>query len=168
LDKARQTIWIRQIRSGIGCPHKHKVLLRCLGLTRLHKLVERPDTPQIRGMVAKVQHLVEVVKASDLPVRSLLPAFTLRPPEVVPVEAVAAAGTVEEGKEAVAGGELIDTPAPAAKAAVKPAGKAPKPAKAEKKHRAEQGKGKAAEKAEAKKAAAGKSKAAKPSKTAKK
>ena len=168
MDKARQTIWIRQIRSGIGCPRKHKVLLRCLGLTRLHKLAERPDTPQIRGMVAKVQHLVEVVKVSDLPVRSLLPAFTLRPPEVVPVEAVAVAGTVEEGKEAVAGGELTDTPAPAAKAAVKPDGKAPKPAKVGRKQRAEAAKGKAAEKAEEKKLAAGKRKAAKPSKTAKK
>jgi large subunit ribosomal protein L30 len=168
LDKARQTIWIRQIRSGIGCPHKHKVLLRCLGLTRLHKLVERPGTPQILGMVAKVQHLVEVVKPSDLAVRTFIPAFTLCPPEVVPVEAVSATGTVEEGKEAGAVVELTDTPAPAAKAAVKPVGKAPKPVKAETKHRAEQGKGKASEKAEAKKAAAGKSKAVKSSKTAKK
>ena len=168
MDKARQTIWIRQIRSGIGCPHKHKVLLRCLGLTRLHKLAERPDTPQIRGMVAKVQHLVEVVNPSDLPVRNSLPAYSLRPPEVVPVEAVAPAGAVEEGKEAVAIGELSATPAPAAKAAVKPAGKAPKPAKVGRKQRAEAAKGKASEKAEAKKAAATKSKAAKPSKTAKK
>ena len=168
MEKARETIWIRQVRSGIGFAHKQKVLLRCLGLTRLHKLVERPDTPQIRGMVAKVQHLVEVVNASDLPVRSLLPAYTLRPPEVVPVEAVAAAGTVEEGKEAVAAGELTAPPAPAAKAAVKPAGKAPKPAKVEKKQHTEKGKGKASEKAEAKKAAASKSKVTKPSTTAKK
>jgi large subunit ribosomal protein L30 len=168
LDKAQQTIWIRQVRSGIGFAHKQKVLLRCLGLSRLHKLVERPDTPQIRGLVAKVQHLVEVVNPADLPVRNLLPAYTLRPPEVVPVEAVAAAGTVEEGKEAVAAGELTAPPAPATKAAVKPAGKAPKPAKVEKKQHAEKGKGKASEKTVASKAAEPKGKAAKPSRTAKK
>jgi hypothetical protein len=75
---------------------------------------------------------------------------------------------VEEGKEAGAVGELTDTPAPAAKAAVKPAGKAPKPAKAEKKQHAEKGKGKASEKTVASKAVEPKGKAAKPSKTAKK
>ena len=160
LEKARQTIWIRQIRSGIGCPRKHKVLLRCLGLTRMHKLAERPDTPQIRGMVAKVQHLVEVVKSSDLPVRSLAPAFTLQPPEVVPVEAV----PVEEGKEAVAGGDSASAPVRAAK----PAGKPPKPAKMGRKARAEAAKNKVPKKVVAKKAAASKSKTAKPSKTAKK
>ena len=154
MDKARQTIWIRQIRSGIGCPRKHKVLLRCLGLTRLHKLAKRPDTPQIRGMVAKVQHLVEVVNPSDLPVRDSFPAYTLRPPEVVPVEAVPPAVAVEEGKKAVALGELPATPRPAVKKAVKPAGKAPEPAKAGRKQRAEAAKGKASEKAEANKKAA--------------
>ena len=168
MDKARQTIWIRQIRSGIGCPHKHKVLLRCLGLTRLHKLAERPDTPQIRGMVAKVQHLVEVVNPSDLPVRDSFPAYTLRPPEVVPVEAMPPAVAVEEGKKAVALGELPAMPRPAVKKAVKPAGKAPKPAKVGRKQRAEAGKKKVAEKPEPKKAATSKGKTAKPSKPAKK
>jgi hypothetical protein len=131
-------------------------------------LAERPDTPQIRGLVAKVQHLVEVVNRADLPVRNSLPAFTLRPPEVVSVKAVAAAGSGEAGKEAGAGGELAAKPAPAAKVAVKPAGKAPQSAKVGKKQRAEAGKSKAAEKAEAKKAAPSKGKSAKPSKTAKK
>ena len=56
------------------------------------------------------------------------------------------------------------TPAPAAKAAVKPDGKAPKPAKVGRKQRAEAAKGKASEKAEAKKTAATKSKAAKTAK----
>jgi large subunit ribosomal protein L30 len=168
LDKVRQTIWIRQIRSGIGCPRKHKVLLRCLGLTRMHKLAERPDTPQIRGMVAKVQHLVEVVKLSDLPMRSLTPAFTLHPPEVVPVEAVTAAGTRTEEKQVSVGGKLTDAPARAAKPSVKPAGKPLKPAKVGRKARAEAAKSKAPEKVVAKKTAATKSKAAKPSKTAKK
>jgi large subunit ribosomal protein L30 len=34
-----------------------------LGFTRLNQVVERPDTPQIRGMVKKVPHLVEIVEA---------------------------------------------------------------------------------------------------------
>ncbi len=46
-------------KSGIGKPEKHKKVLVGLGLTRLNKTVVRPDTPEIRGMVNKVVHLVE-------------------------------------------------------------------------------------------------------------
>jgi len=55
------------------------------------------------GQALLMGRLVEVVKASDLPVRSLAPVFTVQPPVVVPVEAV----PVEEGKEAVAGGSKL-------------------------------------------------------------
>mgnify|MGYP001250780818 CR=1 FL=1 len=47
-------------KSGIGRPEKHKRVLKGLGLTRLNKTVIRADTPEIRGMVKKVVHLVEV------------------------------------------------------------------------------------------------------------
>lgn len=47
-------------KSGIGRPEKHKKILRGLGLTRLNKTVVRADTPEIRGMVRKVIHLVDV------------------------------------------------------------------------------------------------------------
>jgi hypothetical protein len=114
-----------------------------------------------------VRHLVEVVNASDLPVRSLLPAFTLRPPEVAPAEAVAAS-TVEKAQEAVTAGELGRAPAPAAKEVVKAAAKPSKLTKAQKKQRAETGKSQAAAKAAAKKVTAPKRKAAKPTKTVKK
>jgi large subunit ribosomal protein L30 len=53
---------LRQIRSGIGSPQKLKVVLRGLGFGKLQRIIERPDTDSIRGMVAKVSHLVEIVE----------------------------------------------------------------------------------------------------------
>lgn len=47
-------------KSGIGRPEKHRRVLKGLGLTKLNKTVVRPDTPEIRGMVNKIVHLVEV------------------------------------------------------------------------------------------------------------
>ena len=48
-------------RSKICTPVKHKLVIKGLGFTRLNQIVEREDTPSIRGMVAKVPHLVEIV-----------------------------------------------------------------------------------------------------------
>jgi large subunit ribosomal protein L30 len=47
-------------RSGIGRPDAQKIVLKGLGLTRLHKTVVLNDPPPIRGMVRKVVHLVEM------------------------------------------------------------------------------------------------------------
>lgn len=47
-------------RSGIGRPRKQRDTLRSLGLTRLNKTVVVSDTPEIRGMLARVLHLIEV------------------------------------------------------------------------------------------------------------
>jgi large subunit ribosomal protein L30 len=55
-------IKIKYYRSMIGHPEKHKVIVRSLGLTKLNQIVERPDTPATRGMVAKVPHLVKIVE----------------------------------------------------------------------------------------------------------
>ena len=55
------TIQVRQIRSGIGCPVEMRETLRALGLRRMHQVVERNDSPETRGMIKKIQHLVEVV-----------------------------------------------------------------------------------------------------------
>jgi large subunit ribosomal protein L30 len=52
---------IKQIGSLIGCPVKQRQTVRGLGLRRMHQVVERPDTPAIRGMVKKVPHLVAIV-----------------------------------------------------------------------------------------------------------
>ena len=47
--------------ASIAAPVKHKLVIKGLGFTRLNQVVEREDTPSIRGMVAKVPHLVRVV-----------------------------------------------------------------------------------------------------------
>jgi len=47
-------------RSVIGRPEDQKKTIRSLGLRKLNSTVEQPDTPTIRGMIAKVRHLVDV------------------------------------------------------------------------------------------------------------
>ena len=55
-------IKIKWIRSFICAPVKQKRVVKGLGFTRLNQVVERPNTPEIRGMVKKVPHLVEIVQ----------------------------------------------------------------------------------------------------------
>ncbi len=55
-----ETVTITQIKSGIGSTKKVRATLVGLGLTRMNKTVTRKDTPEIRGMIAKVRHLVRV------------------------------------------------------------------------------------------------------------
>lgn len=51
---------ITLLRSPLGYSLKHKATVRALGLRRVRQTVEQTDTPQIRGMLAKVAHLVQV------------------------------------------------------------------------------------------------------------
>jgi large subunit ribosomal protein L30 len=55
-------IHLKWVRSSICAPVKQKKVVKGLGFTRLNQVIERPDTPAIRGMVAKVPHLVEIVQ----------------------------------------------------------------------------------------------------------
>ena len=55
---------LRLVKSGICTPKDHKATLRGLGLRRLGQRVVRPDTPDVRGMVHKVRHLV-VIEAEN-------------------------------------------------------------------------------------------------------
>ncbi len=55
------TIKIKQIRSRIGAPKDQKRTLDALGLRKLNRVVEKEDTPTIRGMVNKVNHLVVII-----------------------------------------------------------------------------------------------------------
>ena len=57
---APQMLRITLVRSTIGRPEDQERTVRSLGLRRLHHTVERQDSPSIRGMVAKVRHLVTV------------------------------------------------------------------------------------------------------------
>ena len=54
-------IHLKWVRSAICAPQKQKLVIKGLGFTRLNQVTERPDNQAIRGMVAKVPHLVEVV-----------------------------------------------------------------------------------------------------------
>jgi large subunit ribosomal protein L30 len=54
---------ITLVKSGIARPGKHKVVLIGLGLKKLNHSVLRIDTPQIRGMINKVSHLLKVEEA---------------------------------------------------------------------------------------------------------
>jgi large subunit ribosomal protein L30 len=55
-------IKIKLIRSQIGRPFSHKSVLCGLGLTKMNRIVTLNDTPEIRGMIRKVEHLVKVVE----------------------------------------------------------------------------------------------------------
>ena len=55
------TIQIKWVRSVICAPEKQKLVIKGLGFTRLNQVIQRPDTRAIRGMVAKVPHLLEIV-----------------------------------------------------------------------------------------------------------
>lgn len=56
------TIKIQQTKSRIGAPKDQKQTLDALGLTKMNRIVEKEDTPQLRGMIRKVHHLVTVVE----------------------------------------------------------------------------------------------------------
>jgi len=51
---------ITQVKSPINRPERQKKTMRALGLKRMHQTVEREDTPSLRGMISKVQHMVKV------------------------------------------------------------------------------------------------------------
>jgi large subunit ribosomal protein L30 len=59
---AKLMMRLEYYRSAICTPEKHKRVIKGLGFTRLHQIVEREDTPSVRGMVKTVPHLVRVVE----------------------------------------------------------------------------------------------------------
>jgi large subunit ribosomal protein L30 len=56
---------IKMVRSEIGRPEKQRKILRGMGLNKLNSCVTLVDTPQIRGMVQKVIHLVSVEESKE-------------------------------------------------------------------------------------------------------
>jgi large subunit ribosomal protein L30 len=58
----KNTIKIRQIGSPIRRPESQRKMLVGLGLGKMHKVVELQDTPEVRGAIAKLPHMVEVVE----------------------------------------------------------------------------------------------------------
>lgn len=55
-----ETITFTQVKSGIGSTKRVLATLTGLGLTKMNKTVTRKDTPELRGMLGKVQHLVRI------------------------------------------------------------------------------------------------------------
>jgi large subunit ribosomal protein L30 len=53
-------IKIKQVKSVIDRPKRQKSTMVALGLRKMHSKVEKEDTPQLRGMLEKVKHLVEI------------------------------------------------------------------------------------------------------------
>lgn len=64
---AGKRVRITYVKSMIGYREKQRETLRSLGLRRLGQSVEHPDTPSVRGMIAKVQHLVRVEELDERP-----------------------------------------------------------------------------------------------------
>jgi large subunit ribosomal protein L30 len=60
--KSGVSVKIKWVVSSISCTDDMRATIRGLGLRRMHQVVDREDTPAIRGMIHKVRHLVEVVK----------------------------------------------------------------------------------------------------------
>ena len=56
------TIRIQYYRSFIAAPKTHKQIVKSVGLTKLNQVVERPDSPSMRGFVAKVPHLLRIIE----------------------------------------------------------------------------------------------------------
>ncbi len=59
---AKKTIVVKQIGSPIRRPASQRQTLIGLGLNKMHKTRELEDTPAVRGMVAKIPHLVEIIE----------------------------------------------------------------------------------------------------------
>ncbi|OYX66213.1 MAG: 50S ribosomal protein L30 [Sphingomonadales bacterium 32-64-17] len=56
------TIKIKQIGSPIRRPESQRKILIGLGLNKMHKVVEREDTPEVRGAIRKLPHMVQIIE----------------------------------------------------------------------------------------------------------
>jgi large subunit ribosomal protein L30 len=62
---AENMLQVTQIRSSIGTKPKHRGTLRALGLRGIGKTNQLPDRPEIRGMIARVPHLITVTEVTQ-------------------------------------------------------------------------------------------------------
>ncbi len=62
--KSGKTVTVKQIRSGAGRLPKQIATLKGLGLNKINRTRTLEDTPEVRGMIRKVAHLIEVVDAA--------------------------------------------------------------------------------------------------------
>lgn len=119
-EKTGKTIRIKWVRSGIGFTHHQKAIVRCLGLNKLNHTVVRPDTPQIRGIVAAVPHLLEIVGEPVAPAWASIPEYTVHAPVAAPAAPAESAPEVApqvSAEPAVADASPESSAAPELKAA---------------------------------------------------
>jgi large subunit ribosomal protein L30 len=76
---------VTQVRSSIGAKPKHRGTLRALGLGRIGKSNTLPDRPEIRGMIAKVPHMITVDEEAEAPAKKA--AATKAPAAKAPAKA---------------------------------------------------------------------------------
>ena len=62
-NKENKTVFVTLVRSPIGYTKDQKQTVLALGLRRMHQTIEHQDTPALRGMIRKVEHLVQVEEA---------------------------------------------------------------------------------------------------------
>lgn len=61
--KKVKTLTVTLVKSPIGYPERQKRTVRALGLRKMMQSVEQSDTPVLRGMIAKIPHLLDVVES---------------------------------------------------------------------------------------------------------
>lgn len=126
MAKAEQgTVRIRWVRSGIAFNRKQEEVVRALGLRRLQHVVERPDTPVVRGLIAKVPHLIEVIGAVKPAAWASVAEYTITAPPK-PVEKAASPSEAEPVAPAPEAAEAVAVEPVAAAAEEPPAEPKPK------------------------------------------
>ncbi len=65
MSESKKMLRVKQVRSVIGYEQSQRDTVRSLGLRRIRHTVTVPDTPQVRGMLFKVRHLVEVEEVNE-------------------------------------------------------------------------------------------------------
>lgn len=111
--KNGKTIHVRWVRSGIGFPYRQKAMVRSLGLRRLNQVVELEDNPCIRGLAAKIPHLVEIVAAPPA-AQAEVPEFSIHAPlPDAPKKGLKKARKAGKPKQGKAAGESSAEPAQA-------------------------------------------------------
>ncbi len=135
-EKALKMIRIKWVRSSIGFTFHQKTIVRSLGLTKLNHTVVRPDTPQIRGIVAAVPHLLQIVAEPVAPAWASIPEYTVHAAVAAPAVAEPAPARAKKENQAVAEPEVLAEDAKPVKTRKKKASteesEAPKAAKAPK------------------------------------
>jgi large subunit ribosomal protein L30 len=61
INEEPKELKIKLVRSGIGFPERQKRVIKGLGFRKLNEVIIRPNSPEIRGMVFKIRHLVELI-----------------------------------------------------------------------------------------------------------